>query len=232
MTRSANSPRHGTDPTTPRRASGLVDVGRAVLARVADFPDVHAVWSIRLAGIARWFIEWEATRDADIAKRHPEIKGDMELVFAGAAFHLRGRADRIDLRRDGMVDILDFKTGTPPSANQVIVGFSPQLGLEAAMAKAGAFGPDFAGRAVANLAWIGLSQVDRGKPLKTAVAKDYTADGVGERTIAQFEALLRLFENPDHPYISRARPDVRDALRGRLRPSRPRARMGAALLRG
>jgi ATP-dependent helicase/nuclease subunit B len=185
----------------------LVEVGRNVLARVADFPDVHAVWSIRFASIAKWFIEWEAGRDAAIATRQAEITGDMPLVFAGEEFHLRGRADRIDLRRDGSVDIIDFKTGTPPTAKQVIVGFAPQLGIEVAMAQAGAFGPDFAGKSVENLAWIGLSRVERGKPWQTAVAEGYTADTVGEVTLAQFRALLALFENPDHPYVSRARPE-------------------------
>jgi ATP-dependent helicase/nuclease subunit B len=185
----------------------LVEVGRQVLARVADFPDVHAVWSIRFAVIAKWFVEWEAGRERDMEKRNAEIGGDMQLVFAGEEFHLKGRADRIDLRRDGRLDILDFKTGTPPTAKQVIVGFSPQLGIEVAMARAGAFGPALAARSVANLAWIGLSKVDRGEPWQSAVARDYTADGVGERTLDQFMKLLELFENPDHPYISRARPD-------------------------
>jgi ATP-dependent helicase/nuclease subunit B len=116
----------------------LIALRRETLAAIEDFPDVHAIWSIRFAGIAKWFIAFEARR-SDIVERNAEIKGDLEIAAPAGPFHLRGRADRIDLRRDGTVAILDFKTGSPPSARQVLVGFAPQLALEAAMSRSGAW---------------------------------------------------------------------------------------------
>jgi ATP-dependent helicase/nuclease subunit B len=142
----------------PAALARLIEVGRQVLAEIADFPDVHALWSARFAGIARWLVEWEAGRAAEVGARHAEISGKLEMPFAGSVFTLRGRADRIDLRTDGRLDILDYKTGTPPSAKEVLQGFAPQLALEAAMASRGAFGEEFRGRSVATLAWIGLSR--------------------------------------------------------------------------
>lgn len=55
---------------------------------------------------------------------------------------LSGRADRLDVLPDKTVEILDFKTGTPPSSKQVRELLFPQLVLEAALLMEGAF-PDF-----------------------------------------------------------------------------------------
>ncbi len=125
-------------------------IGRSVLAEIAEFPDTHAVWWIRFAAMAAWLVDWEAKRAGEIAERRGEIAGRLEIAAPAGAFTLRGRADRIDLRRDGRVEIFDFKTGSPPSARQVLLGFAPQLGLEAAMVRAGAFGDDLAGRSLAD----------------------------------------------------------------------------------
>jgi ATP-dependent helicase/nuclease subunit B len=119
---------------------------------------------------------------------------------------LRGRADRIDLRHDGRIDILDFKTGTPPSARQVLTGFAPQLALEVAMAHAGAFGEEFAGRSVAVLAWLALGQAGRGQPFKSAVESGWTADALGAEALSRLSALIAAFDDVTRAYVSRSRP--------------------------
>ena len=184
----------------------LTEVGRDALATIADFPDTHAVWLIRFAGMAKWIVDWEAKRAAEIERRDPEIYGKFEIPARAGAFTLRGRADRIDLRRDGRVEVLDFKTGTPPSARQVLTGMSPQLGLEAAMVKGGAFGDDFRDRSLARLFWIGLSQVEHGQPIKNAVEEGFSADQVADLALQRFTALVAAFDDPDRAYVSRARP--------------------------
>src|SRR5262249_30631865 len=153
-------------------------------------------WSIRFAAIAKWFIAWEARRAPDISARRAEIPGEYELAAPAGPFYLRGRADRIDLRRDGTVEILDFKTGTPPSARQVLVGFAPQLALEAAMTQAGAFGDDLAGRSVGDLSWIALGRVERGRPLVSAVEEGWTADTVAAEALVRLSTLVAAFDNP------------------------------------
>ena len=184
----------------------LVEIGRETLAGIADFPDLHAIWSIRFAAIARWLIAWEAKRSAEIEARHAEIAGHIEIAAPAGPFRLRGRAARIDLRRGGPLEVLDFKTGTPPSAKMVLVGFAPQLGLEAAMVRLGGFAETFTGRSIAQLAWIALGRVERGQPLASAVEKDWTADGVADRTLDHLEELVAAFDEPERAYVSRARP--------------------------
>ena len=124
-----------------RHAERLLDIGRAALAEIVDFPDTHVVWSIRFEAMADWLVDWERKRSAEIADRHAEIAGKMELAAPVGPFILRGRADRIDLRHDGRVEVFDFKTTSPPQAPRVLDGGAPQLGLEAAMVRAGRVRP-------------------------------------------------------------------------------------------
>jgi len=192
----------------------LLELAQEGLASVEHFPEVHAIWRLRFEAIVRWFVAFEAARSEEIAARFAEIGGRMEIAAPGGTFVLRGRADRIDLRRDGSIDILDFKTGQPPSAAQVLAGFAPQLGLEVAMARAGAFdaklaergGDALAGRRVADVAWLGLGLVRRGEPHKSAVEKGWTADAVGDAVLAKLRALIDAYDNPERGYLSLARP--------------------------
>lgn len=57
----------------------------------------------------------------------------------GLGITLSGRADRIDLMRNGTAEIIDYKTGSTPSPRQAHVLLSPQLALEAALLVRGAF---------------------------------------------------------------------------------------------
>jgi ATP-dependent helicase/nuclease subunit B len=184
----------------------LLALGTESLAEIADFPDTHAIWRFRFAATAKWIVDWEARRDGAIAERFAEIRGRLEIPAPAGPFTLRGRADRIDLRRDGRVEILDFKTGSQPSARQVLVGLAPQLALEAAMVRAGAFGENFKGRSVARLYWVLLNAVERGQPIKSAIEEGYTADQVAAEALARLAALVALFDDPAHGYVSRARP--------------------------
>jgi ATP-dependent helicase/nuclease subunit B len=185
----------------------LLAIGEEVFRPLREFPEVHALWWLRCQAIARWIVEWEAGRDGEIAERHAEISGVLEFGPESSLFRLRGRADRIDLRRDGRIEIIDYKTGQPPSAKQVLT-FSPQLALEVAIARAGGFGETFAGRKVAALAWIGLGKVGRGDPFASAVdrAQNLSADEIGRTALAQLKALVAAYDRLKQGYVSEARP--------------------------
>ena len=66
-------------------------------------------------------------------KRHAELRGELAVPDLGVT--LSGEADRIDETADGGVEIIDFKTGTNPSAKQARTLLSPQLSLEAAIGR-------------------------------------------------------------------------------------------------
>ncbi len=99
----------------------------------------RALWEPRFYYAAVEFVREERLRRAAIARSAVEIKGELPLGEGDSAFLLYGRADRIDLLKDGTGIVLDYKTGAPPSDKMVKNLVSPQLPLEAAMLAAGAF---------------------------------------------------------------------------------------------
>jgi ATP-dependent helicase/nuclease subunit B len=173
-----------------------------VLREVEDFPDVHAVWSLRLNAIARWLVGFEAERDARVVLRHAEIDGTLPVT---PTFTLRGRADRVDVMRDGTIAIYDYKTSTPQTDRSVFAGLTPQMALEAAMAKAGGF-PGVTGGGVSELAWLAVGRIGREQPYQSAVLRNQTPDGLAADALRHLVELMTKFADVNHPYQSRTRP--------------------------
>jgi ATP-dependent helicase/nuclease subunit B len=106
----------------------------------------------RFERAARQFLEFEHRRDANIVERLAELKG--RWVFPALDnFTLVGKADRLDVRTDGTLEIIDFKTGGVPAPGDMRNFDAPQLLLEAAMARAGVF-PGLVPRDTSELTYI------------------------------------------------------------------------------
>jgi ATP-dependent helicase/nuclease subunit B len=103
----------------------LLECGRAAFAPLLTNAATHALWWPRFQRIAAWVIAREAERRPGIARVLPEATGTLAL----GSFTLTGRADRIEERSGGGLAIIDYKTGTPPTAKQVEEGLSSQLVL-------------------------------------------------------------------------------------------------------
>ncbi|MFT0891432.1 double-strand break repair protein AddB [Pseudochelatococcus sp. G4_1912] len=113
--------------------------GREAFAPLAVYPDIAVLWWPRFEQLARAFVDWEILRRGDIRRVHAEVSGRIEIPLPdGTSFALSARADRIE-EGDKDTVIVDFKTGLPPSPKQIFAGFAPQMTLEAAMLKRGAF---------------------------------------------------------------------------------------------
>ena len=184
----------------------LLRMGRAAFGPLLEtHPDVWAFWWPRFQRIAEWFIGVERERRATVKPLATEVKGQLELSGPGGPFLLTCKADRIDRdeRAQGLV-LIDYKTGTPPSAREIELGFAPQLPLEAAIAEAGGFEGVPAG-AVAEIAFWRLSGGDPAgeeRPVKGDVAT-LSADAR-----AGLEALIRAFDDERTPYRSCPRPSM------------------------
>lgn len=123
----------------------LVGCGREAFGALLDEPDVRAFWWPRYLRAARYL----ATQEAAWAEtaRTTIVEREAELHYADIGFTLVGKPDRIDALKDGGVRVIDYKTGGVPSKKQIDAFMAPQLPLLAAMARAGAFGPEMRGAA-------------------------------------------------------------------------------------
>lgn len=123
------------DQPPPDIEAELLRLGEEIFAETLERPGVWAFWWPRFKSIAAFVAATEQERAGLVKRRHGEKKG--KLAIDG--FMLTAKADRIDVKQDGSLALIDYKTGTPPSWKQVKAGFAPQLPLEAAMLLNGAF---------------------------------------------------------------------------------------------
>ncbi len=171
-------------------------------------PALAAWWRPRLRRIAVWVARAEADRRG--AGRplviRPEIKGDWVLDAPAGPFTLHGRADRIERRADGSVAILDYKTGTPPTARQVEAGLFPQLPLEAAMAQAGAFGPELCYEVGELVFWQISGGYEPGRVVSLFAGKPERTSGVAATARDSLHALVAAFDEAGRAYLSQPSP--------------------------
>ena len=187
-------------------ARGLETALAGALAEAELPPHLAAWWAPRLPRIAAWVAEEEAARRAAAAPEAIAVERQGDWTIAGPAgpFVLRGRADRIERRADGLLSILDYKTGRSPGRGEVAAGRAPQLPLLAAMAEAGAFGPELAGPAGELVYWalsgrsLAGEATSLGDPAEIAELAVAAASGLA--------ALIAKFDDPATPYLARPHP--------------------------
>ncbi len=117
--------------------TAMADIIRTEFDAESLPPHVDAVWRPRFAEVAREFLKWQEERQGVIERSLTEVGARLDLPALGLS--ITGIADRIDLKANGRADIIDYKTGSSPSAAQARSLLDPQLPLEAAALGAGAF---------------------------------------------------------------------------------------------
>lgn len=187
-----------------RRA--LLEAARVSFDDAALPPDVEATWWPRFEALADEIVRWERRRDAVVVARHSELSATATMV-GGSGVTLSARADRIDVLAAGMADILDYKTGSTPSKAQAHTLLSPQLALEGALLRRGAF-RDLGALQPANLAYVRLkargvldeeSILTLGKTSRSAVE-------LAEDAWSRLEKLFDHYGKEETPYLSRVIP--------------------------
>ncbi|MEL7189779.1 MAG: double-strand break repair protein AddB [Pseudomonadota bacterium] len=99
-------------------------------------PLFRGLWQPRILEALERFEDWIAEAKAEGREiLATEISGAMR--FDGVK--VSGRADRIDRLADGTLAIVDYKTGSPPSNEQVKNGYALQLGLLGLIAQYSSF---------------------------------------------------------------------------------------------
>jgi ATP-dependent helicase/nuclease subunit B len=199
----------------PGAKDTMMAMAREAFAGLDAVGERRDIWLKRFERAAVQFLAFERAREGTIASRYAETKGEWLFPLLDD-FVLVGKADRIDLRRDGMLEIIDFKTGGVPQPKDMTALEAPQLLLEAAMARAGVF-PGIAPADAAELTYIKIGlgpaafqlkpfKVRKGMSLMEAV------DEIGRRTQSHIEAFLI---RDTRPMTARIRPRADNGRRSR-----------------
>lgn len=178
----------------------LLNIAESTLFQQVPWPSTQRIWMARIARIARKFVEGEASRAARGTPAVMETRA--EAVLGQLPFTLSAMPDRIDVLEDGTAQIYDYKSGKPPSDDEVR-HFDKQLLLEAALVAGGAFeaiGP----RAVSAMTYVQLGGAGEARDLKLG-AEDVT------ETWAKLEQLIGRYLCADQGFTARrALQHVRD----------------------
>lgn len=172
--------------------SELLKITNEVLENHAPWPAARELWRAKLERVADIFLRDEFTRQSYAKPVALEVWG--ALWFADLDFTLKGKADRIDQTSSGQFIIYDYKTGTPPTAQQLL-NFDKQLLLEAVMIENGAFENLPVGK-VESVAHIGLGSTPKFDP----VALD---PGDSAKIRAEFLELIAQYQKQTQGYTSR-----------------------------
>ena len=184
----------------------LLAIGRDVLGPTLRQPAVAGFWWPRFERAAAWFIEREHERRHDLTAIVTESKAELGLDAPGGSFTLSAKADRLERRADGTVGVIDYKTGTAPSTTLLKAGGAPQLPLEAAMIREGAFDalPE---RTIAALEHWQLQGGDPPGQIKRLAGSD--ADDLAAESLDNLSDLVAAFDQVETAYLDH--PDGADA---------------------
>ena len=172
-------------------------------------PDRMAREHALAASAASWVADFERRRRPG-AQMIVETCGEHRFDAPGGPFTITAQADRLEARGD-VVDILDFKTGAPPSAKMVRVGLAPQLSLTGAIVAAGGF-PGLGPRTPGELLYV---QVSGGRiPGEEHARDDGDGPGLAALMLANLKRRVAHFDDPATGYRAWAIPQFMDRYAG------------------
>jgi ATP-dependent helicase/nuclease subunit B len=193
----------GGAPLTPiEERERLIGLARAKFASLLTDDSFRLLSWPRIERGLDYFLDYDRERRARVARLLTEERGNLMIPLAGGAdFSLTAVADRIEILDDGEISLVDFKTGSMPGLNEVRVGFSPQLTLEAAMIRRGAF-KNAPRRTPVSARYLKLGGA-KGGAIRELEFKSQTFAEVADEHYGALVALIEQFSDAQTPYLSR-----------------------------
>ncbi len=157
-------------------------------------------WAKRFEKIAEWFVE----RDSERRKANPiicsEIYAEMPIVINGIDFTLTAIADRVEFYKDGMVALIDYKTGSIPTKSEIDSGVRLQLPLTAAMIEHGAFSK-YSRTTKNNVDEISFWHIKGTSEAAIEKSYDNSNKAISEAGYEIFIRIMNEFMKPETPYL-------------------------------
>jgi ATP-dependent helicase/nuclease subunit B len=194
---------HPRGPLPARALDVLLEMGRKSFGEALARPGLWAFWWPRFERIARWFVAHEAARRHELSEAHSEIKGSLEIAAPYAPFTVTATADRVDVMQDGSIQLIDYKTGAPPTTKEVAGGYAPQLPIEAMIARHGGF----EGIRSADVSRLLYWRLRGGEPGGEERSAGEDPRQLAQEALEGLAVLIRTFDDPETPYRARPHPD-------------------------
>ena len=189
---------------TPKSEAHLMALLEASLKDAGMQADAIAANRAPLQQTVAWYLDWRAARLPDIADLKLESSGKLDLQIGEQTFTLSAQADRIELKRDGTLAILDFKTGTPATDKQIATGLDQQMPLQALIALAGGF-ETLSERTVSSLEYVAF----RAKPDHRFIGQSKYLDAnpaeLADTARTGLEQLIKQYGRASQAYLSAPR---------------------------
>lgn len=190
----------------PDAAARLVAFGKESFGEALARPGVWAFWWPRFLRIAEWVAAKETQRRPLLDEILAEMSGTHTFDGPAGKFQITCRADRIERRRDGAIALIDYKTGTIPSAGDVAQGYAPQLPLEAVIMEQGGF-KEIAKATVGELAHWRLTGGDPAGEVKSVESDPAKLRDTIDRAWEGLKSYVAIFDDPTTPYRAVPIPD-------------------------
>jgi ATP-dependent helicase/nuclease subunit B len=156
---------------------------------------------IRLAPTIAWLVATELARIEAGWTPFIEQTGTLKLDTPSGPLTIKAKADRIDVN-GGDIEVLDFKSGTPATAKQVMTLLAAQLPVTALIVARGGFD------AVDAQIPVDLRHIHLGGRDVKAVAgihKETSVSALIEEIETTLLALFKKYNDPNWPYLSKPR---------------------------
>lgn len=182
----------------------LLNIGETLFEPLSNNSEIATFWWARFKRIAQWIAEVEPDFRQSLVRVHAEISGQIEFEISNITHKLTAKADRIDELANGKARIIDYKSGSPPTAKTVQIGISPQLPLEAAIVLAGGF-KSLHCSSIAEVMYLHITGSTPAGAVKIIDAQDgQSLDDLAKTQLQGFKNLLFKYQNPTQAYLPRA----------------------------
>lgn len=180
--------------TLEDQIEALKATAKATFENMVPWVEIRSLWLGRINRLAEPFWNDEMLRQEYALAHHLEERGRMTLQ--NPSISIRAKADRIDRRHDGTLEIFDYKSTIPTKTE--VAHYEKQLLIEALIADAGGF-EGLPEGSTASVGYIGVGTAGGSKNFKL------DADQKAEIR-AELETLLQRFHSADLGYASRRDP--------------------------
>jgi ATP-dependent helicase/nuclease subunit B len=177
----------------------IINIAKSIYEDLNKIYQTPISWLYKFQKIAQSFIEFDENRRSNISYVLSESYGEIDLLIGKRNLKITAIADRIEVSKNNEIYILDYKTGTVPTIKSVYQGLSPQLIVEAIIAKYGYF-TNLESNNITKIIYVKISISE---PYFTCTEIEINEE-ILSSTLENLKKLLNYYYDSDHIRINKS----------------------------